>query len=105
MTITTSPPPTSRRRRVTRRRMADGLGASSVRQHAPDALRHLRELEAERRLVELACPLRRAGAQHDAASQADRQEGGLARVAAGSRDAARPAREAAGRLEDGELAH
>src|SRR3954465_8420104 len=59
-TIATSPPPTSRRRRVTRRRMANGSSGRAAGEHPPDALCHLRQLEAERRLVQLARPLRGA---------------------------------------------
>src|SRR4051794_14147986 len=118
-TIATSPPPTSRRRRVTGRRMAGraqapggarcaAMASSSpggaAGQQLPEALRHLRELEAEGRLVQLAGPLRGAGADHDPAPEAERDERGLARVASRLAHPARRPGQAAGGLEDREVA-
>ena len=71
------------------RRMADGLACFRQREeHAPDALCHYRQLEAERRFLELPRPLRRSGPQHDPTAEAKRQEGRLAGVAARGRDPA-----------------
>src|SRR5215216_1539957 len=104
MTIATSPPPTSRRRRVTGRRMANGSRHRAAGQQLPDPLCHLRQLEAERRLVQLAGPLRCAGADHDPATEAECHEGRLTRVAARLGHPAGGLGETGGGLEDREVA-
>src|SRR3954452_23506328 len=99
-TTTKRAPAARRRRRFTRRTDGRGSGRAGP-EHEPDGVRGA----ADGRIAQLAGPLGRTGADHDALAEAVDDEGGAVASRARTHRLLRPRRDPTGEIHQGEVAN